>query len=79
MTLDQVALHQVVYIESVDQSPISSKLVEMGLTKGQEISPVFKAPFGDPIAYEMNGSLLSIRQEEAQFIQVKSAAHFVSL
>jgi Fe2+ transport system protein FeoA len=42
------------------------------LVSGQFITTLFKAPFGDPIAIELNGSVLSLRLEEAQFIEVKA-------
>lgn len=71
-TLDHVELRQVVEIVSVDHSPISSKLTEMGLVAGQLITTLFRAPFGDPIAIELNGTVLSLRLEEAQFIEVKA-------
>lgn len=71
-TLDHIELQQAVEIVSVDHSPISSKLTEMGLVSGQIITTLFKAPFGDPIAIELNGSVLSLRLEEAQFIEVKA-------
>ena len=71
-TLDHIELQRVVEIVSVDQSPISAKLTEMGLVAGQLITTLFKAPFGDPIAIELNGSVLSLRLEEAQFIEVKA-------
>lgn len=71
-TLDHVGLRQVVEIVSVDLSPISSKLTEMGLVSGQHITTLFRAPFGDPIAIELNGTVLSLRLEEAQFIEVKA-------
>jgi ferrous iron transport protein A len=71
-TLDRIGLKRVVEIVSVDHSPISSKLTEMGLVSGQLITTLFKAPFGDPIAIELNGSVLTLRLEEAQFIEVKA-------
>jgi Fe2+ transport system protein FeoA len=43
------------------------------LTQGQSIKALFKAPFGDPIAFECNGNVLSMRKDEARFIEVKSA------
>jgi len=71
-TLDRIGLKRVVEIVSVDHSPISSKLTEMGLVSGQLITTLFKAPFGYPIAIELNGSVLSLRLEEAKFIEVKA-------
>ena len=44
----------------------------MGLVAGQLITTLFRAPFGDPIAIELNGTVLSLRLEEAQFIEVKA-------
>ncbi len=72
-TLDTIALQELVEITSIKSSPFASKLTEMGLTQGQFIKALFRAPFGDPIAYECNGNILSMRKEEAQFIEVKSA------
>jgi hypothetical protein len=34
---------------------------------------LYKAPFGDPIAISMNGSILTLRLDEAKFIQVCSS------
>jgi Fe2+ transport system protein FeoA len=45
----------------------------MGLTKGQKITAIFKAPFGDPIAYEINGNVISMRKEEAMHVEVEVA------
>jgi Fe2+ transport system protein FeoA len=46
--------------------------MEMGLLEGQEIAFLFKAPFGDPIAIEVNDYVLSLRLDEAQYIEVES-------
>jgi len=72
-TLDAIALNQIVEISAIASNPIASKLTDMGLTKGQKIKALFKAPFGDPIAYEINGSVISMRKEEAKLIEVQMA------
>lgn len=72
-TLDSVYLHQVVEIIDFSDNMICSKLIEMGLTKGQKIKAVFKAPLGDPIAFEHNGHIISMRKEEAKQIEVAVA------
>lgn len=69
-TLDSILLDQLVEIVAITENAISPKLIELGMTKGQKIKAVFKAPFGDPIAYELNGNLISMRKEEAQQIEV---------
>jgi ferrous iron transport protein A len=59
-------------IKSIEQSGLSNKLVELGFLIGQTVEVVFTAPFGDPIAIELNGSVLSMRLEEAATIQVEN-------
>ena len=52
-------------------SEISSKLLEMGLYDGQEVEVLFKAPFGDPIAVNIGGYVLSLRLDEAKLVEVQ--------
>jgi Fe2+ transport system protein FeoA len=47
--------------------------MEMGLIKGKEITILFKAPLGDPIAIDVQGYVLSLRLDEAALIQVEEA------
>jgi Fe2+ transport system protein FeoA len=42
----------------------------MGLYQGQEVEVLFKAPFGDPIAVNINGYVLSLRLNEACLVEV---------
>ena len=51
---------------------IKRRLLELGLIQGTKIKPVFKSPLGDPTAYEIRGTLISIRNEEANRIIVKT-------
>lgn len=59
-----------VTIASIQDSALKPKLMEMGLVKGKEITVLFKAPFGDPIAVDVHGYILSLRLDEAALIQV---------
>ena len=45
-------------------------MAEMGMVEGVEIRIAFKAPFGDPIAIELNGTLLSLRKKEAAQVMI---------
>lgn len=40
------------------------------MIEGTKIKPVLKSPLGDPTAYEVRGSLISLREEESKKIQV---------
>ncbi len=71
MTLDELNIGQLARIQQVLDSPFKEKLQEMGCVPGVLIQPIFKAPFGDPIAYDIEGYTLSIRKSEAKNITVK--------
>jgi Fe2+ transport system protein FeoA len=43
----------------------------MGCVPGVLIKPILKAPFGDPIAYDIEDYTLSMRKKEAESIEVK--------
>ena len=45
---------------------------EMGLLPGTRVTFVRRAPLGDPIEFNVRGSLLSIRREEAEQIEVEA-------
>ncbi len=60
----------VLHVQCVQQSAISAKLIEMGLYVGQEVEILFRAPFGDPIAVNVGGYVLSLRLNEAALIEV---------
>jgi Fe2+ transport system protein FeoA len=47
--------------------------MEMGFVQGKELTILFRAPFGDPIAVDMNGYVLSLRLDEAALIDVNQA------
>lgn len=61
-----------VQIKNIEDSSFSNKLIELGFIIGQTVEVVFSAPFGDPIAVELNGSVLSLRLEEAATIEVEN-------
>lgn len=71
MTLDSLKIDQQVIIQSLTENGLTSKLVDMGLYPGKTISIVFKAPFGDPIAIDIDGYTLSLRKEEASLVEVQ--------
>jgi ferrous iron transport protein A len=55
-------------VKSLQPHRLSLKLSEMGLLPGRKVTVLFKAPFGDPIAIDVGGYVLSLRKSEAQII-----------
>ena len=49
---------------------LRKRLLDMGLTKGTEIYVKKVAPLGDPIEISLRGYDLSLRKDEAAFVQV---------
>lgn len=70
-TLAQVPLNQKTKILGIVESELKPKLLEMGLYAGKEVEVLFKAPFGDPIAVDISGYVLSMRLSEAILIEVE--------
>ena len=74
MYLNQVSSGKrakIIDINSPDD--IKRRLMEFGMIEGEQIKPVFKAPSGDPVAYEIKGTLIALRSDTASAIKVEVA------
>jgi ferrous iron transport protein A len=69
--LTELHIGQIARIQSVAESAFKEKLQEMGCIPGSLIKPIRKAPFGDPIAYELEEYTLSMRKNEAETIEIR--------
>ncbi|MBL7813051.1 MAG: ferrous iron transport protein A [Bacteroidetes bacterium] len=58
-------------ILSITEGPHARRLAEMGCVPGSTIKMAYAAPAGDPIAFEMDGNLLGLRKEEADYLEVE--------
>lgn len=71
-TLNEVRLSEEVIINKINcNENIKRRILDLGMIEGTKIKPVFKSPLGDPIAYEVRGSLISLREEESSNIEIK--------
>lgn len=72
MTLKDAKVGDVVKIVRVNGSgQVKRRVMDMGLTKGTEVSVRKIAPLGDPIELTVRGYELSIRKDEASVIEVE--------
>ena len=53
------------------ESELYQRLLEMGLTTGTPVEVVRFAPMGDPIDIKIRGYHLSLRHQEARFVQIE--------
>ncbi len=72
LTLADIAPGQsATILEVIGDDAISVRLMEMGLTDGETVRVVGRAPLGDPIELAIRGYKLSLRKLEAARIQVQ--------
>ena len=71
MTLDELQIGQIASIVEISgQDGIAIRLMEMGLTDGEEIQLIDFAPLGDPIEFLVRNYRLSLRKAEAKRVTV---------
>ncbi len=59
------------YIKNLHtEKELGCRMRDLGLIEGTCIKKLFKAPFGDPVAYLVRGTVLAIRNEQACKIEV---------
>ena len=70
-TLAQASIRTHAIVTGITDGALKPKLLEMGLYIGKDVQVLFKAPFGDPIAVDVDGYVLSMRLDEARLIQIE--------
>ena len=50
---------------------IRRRLYDLGLIKGTKVSCVIKSPMGNPIAYNIRGAVIALRNSDADKIFIK--------
>lgn len=70
--LNKLPLNEIGIIKQVDcEGNIKRRLLDMGLVKGTKIMPVLVSPSKDPRAFEVRGSVIAIRSEDAVNIKIE--------
>ncbi len=70
-TLKQAQVGERVTVERIaGDGPLRQRILDMGLTRGAEVVVKKVAPFGDPIEVTVRGYELSLRRQEAAYIEV---------
>ena len=53
------------------EGAVRRRIMDMGITKGVEVSVRKVAPFGDPIEVTVRGYELSLRKADAEMIEIE--------
>jgi Fe2+ transport system protein FeoA len=71
MTLDQLKDGQSATVAALrHDGDVGVRLMEMGLFEGERVTVLRRAPLGDPIEVQLGDYRLSLRQSEAQAVDV---------
>lgn len=71
LDLSKLPLNKVGIIRDVEcDGNIKRRLLDMGLVKGTKIIPVLISPSKDPRAFLVRGTIIAIRKEDAEKIQI---------
>lgn len=71
-TLKQAKIGKTVTVVKLHgEGPIKRRIMDMGITKGVEITVRKVAPLGDPIEVTVRGYELSLRKADADMIEVE--------
>jgi ferrous iron transport protein A len=60
-------------VEIMGDDAVAVRLMEMGLTEGEDIAFLGAAPLGDPLEFEVRGYRLLLRASEARRVQIQTA------
>ena len=71
ISLNNVDLNKTVIVKDILCDKHSKRrLLDLGIITGTLITPLFRSPFSDPTAYEINNTVIAIRKEDASLIKV---------
>jgi Fe2+ transport system protein FeoA len=69
--LSLVPLHSSFHIERLDgPTQDCNRLLDLGITPGEEVVVTHTAPLGDPLVIRIRGASLALRKREAAWIWV---------
>ena len=72
MKLNELKLQEKAKIKEIYcTNNIKRRLLDLGMVKGTQITPVFISPSGDPKAFEVRGTLIAIREEDTSLIEIE--------
>jgi ferrous iron transport protein A len=71
-SLDTLPLGAFGRIKKLTSTGISRRrMMDLGMIPGTIIEALMKSPAGDPIAYEIRGTVIALRKEESRYILIE--------
>ncbi|GLZ45482.1 ferrous iron transport protein A [Actinomycetospora sp. NBRC 106375] len=76
MTLDEMPRDRRGVVTALDtRGAERRRLMDLGLLPGAAIAPELTSPLGDPVAYEVRGTLVVLRAQQARTVHVELEEH----
>ena len=74
-TLNEVRVGETVKVSKLNgEGVLRRRIMEMGITKGCDVTVINIAPLGDPVEIVVRGYNLTIRKRDAEIIEVSDIA-----
>ena len=71
-TLKEVACGETVKVKKLNgEGPVKRRIMDMGITKGEDVFVRKVAPLGDPVETTVRGYELSVRKADSEMILVE--------
>ena len=71
MILKEANLNSVVRVININaRGELRIRFFDLGIIEGTDIKVLYGGPFGDPKAYLIRGTVIAIREEECEEIEV---------
>ena len=70
-SLDEVPIGESALVTGFVEGSSPIRLVELGFIPGSTVTPLRKAPLGDPIEYALVGGRVALRASDASFVLVR--------
>ncbi len=67
-----------IIVKIMGRGAFRKRIIEMGFIRGKEVKVIQNAPLKDPIHYRIMGYDVSLRRQDAELIEVVSAAEFAA-
>ena len=76
MKIFDLTLQQTAHVTDVKHpsAQMQQRLYDLGIYPGGKVKLVLVSPKGDPKAYEVRGTVIALRNEDAQYIDVELGA-----
>lgn len=72
MTLDMLKINQVAVVTALHSNGLNRRrLMDLGILPGTRIEVEMEAPLNDPVAYRVRGSVVALRRDQSQAINIQ--------